>query len=255
MTEIVELVQRRHEILEALEGGPLGKPALTDSTSYARSTVDRGLDELEEADLVRSEGSEYRLSTAGRRILQAFDTFQATASVYQEYATAIEGVQPEDELPPVLLDGAEVETATPAMPTRPVKKAHEGLAEADAVYSTCPVLLAYHSEFWNAAQPETDVHLEVIYTTGVLETMRSEYPDWREDVVDSGLLTPYVGDDVPSYGLALVDGLGGEDVSAVRIQVYDEDGVDVLLHNESEAAVGWARERYEALRADAEPVT
>lgn len=253
MTDIVELVQRRHELLEALEGGPLGKPALTDSTPYARSTVDRGLDELEAAGLVRKDGSEYRLGAAGQRILDAFHSFRDTATVYQEYASVIEGVAPDDGLPPVLLEGATVETATDAMPTRPIKKGHEGLADADEIYATVPVLLAYHSEYWNAAQPETDVTMDVVYNSDVVETMEAEYPDWRADIVDTGLVTPYRNDDIPGYSLSVVDGVDGNpDESAVRIMIFDDHRVETLLWNRSEAAVAWARDQFEALRADAE---
>lgn len=256
MAEIVEVVQRRHEILAALEDGARAKPGLTDATPSARSTIDRGIDELIEVGLVCSVGSEYELTAAGERVIDAYQTFRWQTTLYGEYAEVLHGLRSDDEFPALLLDGADVVTACPEMPTRPVKRGHEGLAEADSIYSICPVLLAFHYEFWQPARPETDVQIEVVYSSAVLETMEEEYPNWREDIVEPGLVTPFVNDDLPSYEFAVVDGLGGDpDRSALHVLIHDEDGdVTAFLQNESAAAVEWGRERFQRIRSDAKRV-
>lgn len=257
MAEIVEVVHRRHGILEALESGPKGKPEITDATVNARSTVDRGIDELLEAGLVDRRGSEFELTPAGLRVLGAYRAFARQTRLYAEHAEALCGLDADDEFPAFLLDDAFVRTATTAMPTLPVKHAHEGLADADAIYSTVPVLLAFHSEFWEAARPETDAEMEIIFTPAVVETMDAEYPTWRESIVETGFVTPYVNDEIPSYSFGVIQGFGGDpDAEVATVLLHDDDGdPTAVVRNDNEEAVSWARETFAALRADAERIT
>lgn len=254
MAELPDLVDRRAAVLEALDDRPRSKPELVDATPASRSTIDRAVDELLEAGLVRRAGSEFSLTPTGTRILDAYREFHESARLYHDYREFVDGIAVAEDLPPAVLDGADVTFPTPEMPTRPIKRVHEELLEADRVYSTCPVLMAFQAEFWASQLPDLPVELEVVYSQGALDAAFEEYPDRYRTLLDSGDLTAYVADELPaSYSFAVAEGLASADGGS-RLVVGSHGDRNALLRNDDAGAVGWGRETFRRLVDGAEPV-
>lgn len=77
MDQLTELIQCRHEILSVIEENWRQKPEIVAQTQNARTTVDRGIDELRQHDLVERSGSSYRATPVGRHLLERYNTYAA----------------------------------------------------------------------------------------------------------------------------------------------------------------------------------
>jgi len=72
---VVDVVTKRYEFLVALST-PKTKPELVASLDRSRSTVDRAVGALRDADLVERTGSEYVVTYAGRQATAAYEAFR-----------------------------------------------------------------------------------------------------------------------------------------------------------------------------------
>lgn len=253
MSELVELVQKRAELLDEAAGAARTKPELVDATGSSRSTIDRGVSELVAADLLVQEKSTYRATDVAVRILRSFREFEAEAERYYEFREAIAGLPQDEALPAMVLDGADVEIASPNMPGRTARKGFQGIREADRVIGTCPVLLNVYEPFYQEAVIEHGIELEVVFTPDVVEVIEAEYPGSLQQKVDTGRARFYESADVPSYSLSIVDGLdSATDGSRLNLLVHTEKGLQSMILTDAPDAVAWAREKYRSLRADAE---
>lgn len=254
MDDAVSLVQRRHEFLRALGTEPLSKPELVEATSYARSTVDRAMDELVDAELVEREGACFRATTAGVRMLEAYETFRETAELYYDAREAIAGLDHDEPFPPEILDGAEIEVATSDMPTGPVVRGFQETDHLDRMRTTCPVMLDVYDRYMYEVVVELAADVELVVTPAVLETIETQYGERLHAVLDTGRVTVYVCDDIPSYAFYLQDGLPrASDGSELGVTVHEGHGLHTIK-NDSPAALEWGRERWASVLADAEQV-
>lgn len=254
MDDAVSLVEQRHEFLRALAEDSRSKPEVVEATPYARSTVDRALDELVAADLVERAGACYRATPAGVRMLEAYDRFHETAGLYYAARDAIAGVDHDEPFPPEILEGAAVETATPDMPTGPVVRGFQETEDLDRMRTTCPVMFDVYDRYMYEHVVEMAADVEVVFTPAVLETIEREYAERWRAAVDTGRVTAYVCEDLPSFAFYLQDGLpSAEGGSELGVTVHDDRGLHTIK-NDSPAALEWGRERWASLVEAAELV-
>lgn len=254
MDEAVSLVQRRHEVLCALLDEPLSKPAIVDATPYARSTVDRAIRELADADLVERDGACYRPTATGARMLDAYESFREAAGLYYDAREVVADVPVEEALPPELLDGATIRTACPEAPTAPVVRELERFDGLDSLQTACPRLLDVYDRHVHRLVTECGVEIDAVFPPSVIEAIETDYPERWQTIVDTGLVRASVLEDVPSYDLSLLHGIeSARNGTEVSVTVYAEEGMHVIV-TDAPDAVEWARRTWESLIADAEQV-
>lgn len=254
MDDAVALVQDRHEVLRALVDASRSKPELVEATPYARSTVDRAIRELVEAELVERDGAGFRATAVAVRMLDAFEEFRETAGLYYDAREAISEVPAEESLPPAVLDGAEIRTPSAEMPTEALVREFEAIESVDAMRTTCPVMLDLYDRYMYRLIVDLEADVEVVFTPSLLEAVASEYSERMDAVLDTGRITAYVLEEIPSYTLAITEGLASaRDGTDVTLTVHGERG-PTLIVNDSPAAVEWGERRWADLLDDAEQV-
>lgn len=254
MKDAVSLVQQRHEVLQTLATSPKSKPEIVDATPNARSTVDRAIGELVDAELVERHDSGYRLTTAGQWMVAAYQEYREAAAQYYDVREAISGAHPDERLPALLFDGASVTISNADAPTTAIASGLSELDAADAVYTTCPFLLDVYDRYVHEVVIDHDVAFEVIVTPSVIETIEAEYADRWAEVLETGLVTAYVSDRLSRYSIHVAEGVeSARDGSEVGVTFRDDRGIHQII-NDTPAAVEWGRERYESARAGAEKV-
>ena len=245
----------RLDLLDRLCRSPAQLRDLVEETGQARSTVNRGVNELEELGFVRRGGSGIEVTAAGhlaRNRLAGFfgdlDDILLAREVL-EPVTAEAGI---DEL--AIVGGESILAADPA-PYRPLSRIYDDLTAASAYRALVPALHdprtvgVLYEHVVTAGRPA-----ELVVTEDVFRTLREEFPRRMAAMAETEGFTVLVGE-VGPFGLGLLEGEEGGAAGAetvVHVVVHtDGGGVHGLLRNETDRAVSWAESRYAEARAAA----
>ncbi|PSQ60765.1 hypothetical protein BRD18_00145 [Halobacteriales archaeon SW_7_71_33] len=255
-----ETLARRGTVLAALHSAPRNKPALVDTLPVSRSTVDRAIDELTEADLIERVDGDYRPTTAGevaldcrRPYVERTDTLAAARPVLN--AVDDTDADAEVDIDPVFLQHASVTVADPSVPENALGGAVDRLTASDRLRGFAAVVKPSYVSMLHGPVTGGDLSVEVIVERATREGLadlaygREQFADLL-DSDDFEMLE--VERDLP-YALWLMDD-ENETGGYAGVAVHETGGVAGLLATEHEPAVDWCRERYDAVRAAATPL-
>lgn len=244
-----EVLARRHRLLARLADSRADKPTLVGDLPVARSTVDRGIRDLEEVGCVERVDGEFRASAAGRAALDAFGRYANAAAGVAEATCLLTHLPSDASLPPRVLADADVRTADDHAPEQVVAPIARAARTADRVRATAPVL---YSRYLDALVTivESGVEFEAVVARPVVETARDLDPDKVDRLARSDHYDSYTTEADLPYAIMLTESADGTTVALV---VYDGGAPRGVLVNDTDPAIEWANEHYRAVRAEAEP--
>jgi predicted transcriptional regulator len=245
-----EVLGRRHRLLSRLADGPADKPTLVQDLPVARSTVDRGIRDLEEVDCVERVDGEFRASAAGRGALDAFEGYADATDGVAEAACLLAYLPAGVTLPPRVLADADVQVAEDHAPERVIAPVGRAARTADRVRGTAPVLYSRYLDTLHASVTD-GVEFEAVVGRRVAESANEIDPERAGRIRESDHYESYVTDAEMPYALMLTETDGEWTLFVV---VYDAGAPRGVVVNESDAAVAWGQERFRAIRDAAEPL-
>lgn len=244
-----DVVAKRQDVLAALETG-MRKPELVDRLSKSRSTVDRAIDELQQAGLVERDGSRYLATYAGRQALAAYEGYLDRLDVLAEAQPVLSALPPDVDINPAVLEGAQVVVSTPEAPEAPMEAPMEYVTGATHFWGTGPTVLPRHFELMrDLVGQETET--ELVLTRSVIEALTETYADDFEALSGAEELSLYVTDETMSFAVWTAE---SPDRTGSGIVVYDDTGVAGVINNDTEAMNEWVESVYERYKAGAEQV-
>jgi predicted transcriptional regulator len=233
----------RIEILRALDDELLGPSALAERASCARETAQRNLAGFAERDWVAKEDKAYRLTAAGRMVLDRYDQLERTVESADQLSTFLancEGIV--DRVDPDLLAEQTITTSTVDNPHAPIERwlrLVDGVV--DRYYGMTPIV----SEVFNQAAESAigaETEMELIIDESVLETSREEFPDALDLAFDLDQFTLWLLPETVEFGMAVVDG-------SVWVAAYDSLGnVVASVDGDDDRFVDWALDCYDDYR-------
>ncbi|WP_306053709.1 helix-turn-helix transcriptional regulator [Natronococcus wangiae] len=250
--DVLRTVTRRRPLLEALETEPRDKRALCEALECSRSTIDRGIRELEWLHFVGRDDGTYRLTVAGRLALAEQ---RRSAGVLESIGGATEllaDVPRDAPMSTALLAGARTIEPPSHAPTRPLQAVVDLVGEADRVRGVTAAerIPQLRPRLYDRVV-DGDLEGEAVITPAFARFIREEYPDWLADVVIDGAFDLYVIESIP-YELALVE---TPTESRVFVFVLDEStAIRGIIENETPAAFEWGERAYRQLRDASTPL-
>jgi hypothetical protein len=245
-----EVLARRGELLARLAASPADKPTLVDDLPVARSTVDRGVRDLEEVGCLDRVDGRFRANAAGRAALAAHETYTAATDGVAAAAPVLAHLSPDASLPCEMLVGADVRVADDHAPERVTATLARAVRTADRVRGTAAVLYTRYLDDL-AAAVGNGAEVETVASRRVVESARDLDAETVRDLLAHDRYASFVVERDLPYALTLVD-RDGETTAAVT--VYDRGAPRGVLVNDDDDAVAWAREEYRAVRGDATPL-
>ena len=240
---LLRLLAHRGALLGCIAEGTDDRRALVGELDVSRSTVNRGIRDLEEAGLLVEEVDGFELTRYGQLAIEVYRTGDQLATI-----------EPLVERLPADLPLATIRNAGIAFPERPVPQRPiddiltmiEGASE---VVALAPAVIPTIVEATIDAVRGGDLTATVVVDETVLEGLWSERPD----VMDEGVATEGYAlletDQPVTFGLLVVDD------RMASIGVHDDTGRLLgLLINEDEATIEWARATFESYREAAQRV-
>lgn len=248
---LTTLVQRRDDVLGSLGTDPVAKQDLDRRLDVSRSTIDRAIEELLAADLVEETDGGYRQTLAGRLALAEHERLRRGVGGVVEAADLLGALEDDADLAPELLAGARVVEATAEAPERPLEAVYDLVDRASFVRGFGVAIHDRQVDTYHRRFVEEGLGGEVVLTASAIEQLLGRYPDGFQDALAADRVAFWETDEAFPYSLTLAETPDGPHVG---VMVYAEDGIPGSVVNDTEAAVGWARERFESVRERARPV-
>lgn len=249
LDDIEYLVRSEHRVtaLAALARRPQSRTDLRTMTGVSQSTIGRTLREFEDRRWIHRTGHQYEATHLGAFVTSGMRELIDRVETEQQLREVWRCLPPEES-------GFTVEMISDAVVT---------VAEADNPYYPVNRFLSLLQEtdrFWFAGfdlallEPCKDelcsriidgMRTEIIDPPSVVTYIRSTYPGRFSEALESGNLTVWLHDDLPSYGVGLFD-------DRIAITGYDPDSgtVKVVIDTDTPEAREWAESIYMSYRRE-----
>ncbi|MFC7128277.1 helix-turn-helix transcriptional regulator [Haloferax chudinovii] len=248
--QLSRLLVRRSSFVRALAERPRDKRGLAADLDTSRSTVDRVVRDLLDAGFVERADGRYRLTCVGRCALGAYDECLDSLRGVQAARDLLSMLPTDAPLDPAFLAGASVHTSTPDIPDSAIRELFSSVESAERVYGVAPVALVGQLRPFYETATEGGTVVEMIIADELLDRLAAA-PDSHAVITDQlrhESVTLYRGEAPFRFGLWVTESEAG-------VVVYTDTGVGGVARNDTEAAVEWATEQFEALRENAERLT
>jgi predicted transcriptional regulator len=241
--DLTELLRLRHDVLRALVDQPRPRHELVDALPDSKSTVYKGLTQLEEAGLVERTDGRFAPTLFGVVALARYEALVETAA-YGDLLADLPG----DAVDPAALVGASVVRPDDSDAERHLEAVWDLLAGADRVSGVAPVVSPGYVDRFRAIL-DAGLDADLVLPTAVVETLRRDHAAALAAVTERATLYE-TADPVP-FGVLVTDGSPGQ----MAIELRDGPLITGLVTNETPAAAAWARATVDRYREGATRVT
>ena len=250
--DLVSLLGRRADLLAAILGGPAAKPDLVEEIGVSRSTVDRAVRELEDADLIERTNGRIEITLLGRLSFASYLKHRREIARVMEFSDVLTYLDSSAPLPHWFLVGADLYRPDPPAVHRPHARARTQLEDVDRIEGltraiTDPGVL---DRFANAIRDGT-LEAELVTTSEVLDHIVKTRGSDLERGHRDGWLTLYKHDEIP-FGLLVADPDSPD--ARVLLFIYEDGHLVGVLQNRRRQAVDWALSLVRGIRHEAEPI-
>ncbi|MEF8785564.1 MAG: hypothetical protein V5A45_06485 [Haloarculaceae archaeon] len=241
VSELEELVTKRRDFLAALNESPATKPELVERLDTSRSTVDRGISDLEHCDFVCRPADRYQLTMAGRAAYERHQSYIDDLRDIQRTSDIISLLSPEVPFSFDLLKDAEIQVAESHDPHQPLELAADIMSNANRVRKVSPAvfpLCVDALEQWMNDGRTVDL----VVTGDVLETLTNRY---REEIsaLEDSEHSLYELPSTPPYALWVAE---TPEAEYTGLMPTSETGVEGLLVTDNDDACRWAVDQYDS---------
>jgi len=248
-----EIVRKRADVLASLRDTPAPKPALVERLDVSRSTVDRAIDALVDAGLVRRIDGEYHTTANGRLALAVYRKYVDTTDTLAEAAPLLDSLPTDVTVARSLLDAGDIRVAEPHAPENAITEAVRRLQSARELLVFSPVIKSNYIRPVHEQVRERDLDVQLVLAQSALASMEDlrDVTGAVDDLLSAESFSLYTTDRQLPFLLYVMRGDGTE---TVGITVHDDGGIVGSVVAEDPDAVEWGQARFEDVMVDAEQV-
>ena len=196
---MLDLVLDRRRYLDRLSARPAWKRDLVDEFDDSRSTVDRAVDALEDADLIQRTEDGYETTYTGELLLETANEALAVAATATEWGEVINEFDTEGPREYRFFAGADVVTMSEFPPAVVWERVRAVVEESDQLRggAFAPNDEEFMSAVHRRAVVEGSLDASLVVTEVVAEYLAAEMPTRTGDALDCGNITISVVTDLP----------------------------------------------------------
>lgn len=240
-TEIMSLLTKREEILRAVGVTGIGKRDLVEQLLVSRSTVDRGIRELEAAGLLARSAEGYRRTLLGELLLSEYDQFATQTESLLAGQDLLADLAPEYELDPVVFTDATIVTASKHDPHQPVSAFCSLLSEARWTQTVFPAVFPQVLDQWVDLCDQEMIRADIILTEPAVSTLVSSHTEPLETLLAESRIELHQVDEGPTCGLVVAE---NDSTATGGIVVLDDRaGARAFIETNTDEAVSWIRDQ------------
>lgn len=237
---VLSVVRRRRAMLDALRDEPRTRHELVDAFDCSKSTVYKGVDELESVGAIKTHDRVLSPTLFGLLLVERLDSLYEAAA----YGDVLADLRA-DGLDPVVFDDAEI-----VAPSVDAIDAHHdrvaGLIEAaDRIRGLASLSAPRFVRLLADRLDDPDFELDLVLTAALVSRLRESEDRDALALFDRSNATFRELERTVPFSVGIYDS-NGETIVAVELQ--DGPEVRAVVLNDSHAAVRWATDRYEQWR-------
>lgn len=240
LSEFLEAVGRRAGLLASLDGRALRKPELEAELDVSRSTIDRGIRELEQRCLVERTDEGYRRTLTGTLALEEYDRLRERIDGLARGGDLLAALDRNADLDAAMVAGATIVERERTSPYRPVEELYDVVDAATEVRSFDLTVHPQQVDVYRR-NVEDGMTAELVLTREVVERLVAENVSAFEDTVQTDRVDLWQASEDLPYGLLVAETADGP---VAVVVVYSDRGVLGCIRNDDPDAVAWARRRF-----------
>lgn len=166
----LQMMSTRQGILRVLRTRSRSKGEIVDETDLSRSTINRGIRQLEQHTLVEYTRGGYQLTPLGKQVYEQFIVSNARLEALLNARSLINQLRTSSYLHPDFLLGAEFVYADPHAPQRPLSHLESLLTDARSLWSLTPSFHPYFNKGLSQAASRRELHAHILTTGKAMES-------------------------------------------------------------------------------------
>lgn len=239
----------RHLYLRALIDQPRSKCDLEEELDGSRSTLDRALRDLADADLAKYKDGVWKPTPLGRCSYKSREAYLERLENLAEAAPLFNEFSSESPVDCTFAIGANVYESDPSMPDAVMRTLLDSVEGGQNVSVATPVIVTgFAEDFYERVRHGEDYSLELLIPPDVFERTRGAFPALTDELLDDENVSLHTASIPFSFGLWIVDS------AEAGIIVFTDQGVRGILVNDTTDALNWATDQYERVKQNANPV-
>lgn len=243
------VLTKRDSYLSALIEQPRSKCDLEDELDGSRSTLDRALRELADANLATYEDGVWKPTPLGRCSYKMREAYLERLENLAEAAPLFNKLSSGSPADCAFVIGADVYESYPSMPDAVMQTLLDSVEGAQEVSVVTPVIVTgFAEEFYERVRSSENYSLDLLVPPNVFERTRAAFPGLTDELLDDENVSLHTASIPFSFGLWIVDS------AEAGIIVFTDQGVRGILVNDTTQALDWATDQYERVKQDADPV-
>lgn len=240
-TEIVSLLTKRESILRAVDANGIGKRDLVEQLLVSRSTIDRGIRELEAAGLLTRSTEGYRRTLLGELLLSEYDQFATQTESLLAGQELLADLSPTFDINPVVFNEATIVTTTQHAPHQPVSAFCSLVEKARWTQTVFPAVFPQVVDQWVGLCDEEMIRADIVLTDPVVSTLVSSHSASLQTLLDESRIALHQVDEGPPFGLVVAE---DESIGTAGLIVFDDrGGARAFIQTTNDDAVSWVRDQ------------
>jgi len=249
--DLARTLHRRSDLLALLVEEPRSKREMEDHVDASRSTIDRGIRDLEAVGLVERTNGGYAATVSGRLAAESRAAHVTELDGVDRAGPLLDLLDDGSELGREMLTGVEVERAEPPSPAAPLERLKEVIRRSDRYLGMSAMDTGTgFGQFFHDQVVEEGLDLSFVFTREMADHLTSNLGSKIPPMRQAGFEMCVV-DHLP-FGLGV--GLGDDWTVAVVLVYGPSARLAGILFNENPAAVEWATELFDRYSMRAETV-
>lgn len=245
--QLVKVLSRRHAILRSLRDTPKERHVLVDYLDNSKSTVYKGVSQLEELGLIKPTSEGLQPTLFGIVALERYDELIQTA----EFGELLVDL-PLGAIEPSALIGAEAITPDNTSVDRHLARVETILRDVEVIRGISPAVSPEYMSLLHQRIVNGELNAEFILTTEIVTHLRQEFSGVVEDILSSSNATLYETQEEPPFTLFLASSAGSTEVV---LELGGEGFATGVIINETTESLHWAETVYGQYKRTAGQVT
>lgn len=252
-TGIISLVTKREPILRAVGADGVGKRELVDQLVVSRSTVDRGIRELEAAGLLARAAEGYRRTLLGELLLSEYDKLTTQTEALLAGQELLADLSPTFELDPVVFEDATIVTPSQHAPQQPISAFCSLIARARWTQTVFPAVFPQVLDQWVDLCDAEMIRADIVLTEPVVSTLVSSHSEELRTLLGESRIALHQIETGPTCGLVVAE--CDSTATAGLVVLDDRGGTRAFIQTTADDAVSWVRERINDYLMQSEPLS
>lgn len=249
---VLDLVAKRHDVLRLVDGERVPKRQLVDELGYSRSTVNRAVTALADADLVDDAPRGVRSTALGSMLLAEYDEYVDAVRTVLRGRSVLSSLPPDTDLDPTMLSDAEVSTPGGSSPYAVFPTVEDLFGRATGAVRVYVPMFTNPRGIELAQELAASIDVEVVFDADLLDRLHADIPEAMATLVGLDGFTGYETTTGPRYTVIVERTASGRE-GGVVIHTPDQELAGCIVTSDPDA-VAWLEQRYVEIRADSEPL-